>query len=143
MANTYSKIYIHVIFAVKHRESLLSKDWREQVYKYIAVTINSRGQKCFIINGTETHIHILLGMKPNICLNDLIRDIKNTSTNFINQRILKRKVFNWQESFSSFSCSQSLLDKVYKYIENQEEHHRVKTFKEECIAFYKKYNIDY
>ncbi len=89
------------------------------------------------------HTHILLSIKPNILLSDLVRDIKSNSSKWINEKKLIKGKFKWQEGFGAFSCSQSQLDNVIAYIDNQKKHHAKKTFKEEYTALLKKFNVDY
>jgi REP element-mobilizing transposase RayT len=116
MANTYTQIYIHVIFAVKSRGNLVNKRWKEELFKYITGIVRTKGQKLIAINGMPDHIHIFLGMKPDMSLSDIVRDIKANSTNFINKKKFTWTKFSWQEGFGAFSCSQSHLDRVVSYI---------------------------
>jgi len=143
MANTYSQIYIQTIFAVKGRQSLINKSWKEELYKYITGIVKNNEQKMIAINGVENHIHIFLGLKPNINLSDLIRDVKANSSKFIIDRNLVKGKFNWQDGFGAFSYSHSHIDRVYKYIMHQEEHHKIKTFREEYIELLKKFEIKF
>lgn len=143
MAGTYSKIYLQVIFSVKGRDNLLQKPWRERVFKYISSTVDAKEQKCLIVNGTVDHVHVFVSMNPSMRISDLVRDIKNNSSNFINgQRFVTGK-FSWQAGYGVFSYSQSQIDQVYRYIANQEMHHRKKSFREEYLAFLSLYEIDY
>ena len=141
--SAYSKIYIQVIFAVKGRASLIQSDWEEKLYKYITGIIRNKNQKMLAINGIPDHIHFLIGMKPSCCLSDLVREIKKSSNDFINEENFCRTKFYWQEGFGAFSCGHSDLDRVIKYIMNQKEHHRKRTFKEEYLQFLKKYEIEF
>uniref|UniRef100_Q3ASF0 Probable transposase n=1 Tax=Chlorobium chlorochromatii (strain CaD3) TaxID=340177 RepID=Q3ASF0_CHLCH len=143
MAGTYSQIYIQYVFAVKGRENLLQKPWRDDVFKYIAGIIKGKNQKPIIVNGIEDHIHVFVGLKPSMSIADLVRDIKNNSSNFINeQKFLPRK-FAWQEGYGVFSYAHSQIEYVYQYISKQEEHHKTKTFKNEYLEFLQKYEISY
>lgn len=143
MAGTFTQIYIHAIFAVKGRANLLQKPWRDDVFKYMSGIIKNKNQKSIIVNGISDHVHLFIGLKPNMPISDLIRDIKNNTTNFINdQKWLKGK-FSWQEGYGAFSYSHSQIKNVYDYILNQEEHHRKKSFREEYFEFLKKYEIKY
>jgi putative transposase len=143
MAGTYSQIYIQCVFAVKGRQQLLQKPWRDEVFKYIAGIIKGKNQKPIIVNGVEDHVHVFVGIKPTTNISDLVRDIKNNSSNFINdQKFLKCK-FSWQKGYGAFSYAHSQIDRVYQYIANQEEHHRKKTFHKEYIDFLQKYEIEY
>ena len=112
MANTFSQIYIHIVFAVKYRENLIAKKWSEELYKYICGIVNNNHQKIYAINGMADHIHILLSIKPNTLLSDLVRDIKASSSKWINIKKFADGKFQWQEGFGSFSVSQSQIDKV-------------------------------
>lgn len=130
MPGTFSQIYIQVVFAVKGRENLICKEWREELHKYIAGIIKAKEQKPIIINGAADHIHAFIGLKPSMAISDIVRDIKNNSSNFINDKKLVRGKFSWQEGYGAFSYSQSQIEQVYNYILNQEEHHKKQTFRE-------------
>jgi len=143
MANTYSQIYIQVVFAVRNRNALIHSSWEERLYQYISGIIKGKEQKLIAINGVTDHIHILIGLEPNCCLSDLVREVKKASTVFINDNKLSKYKFNWQAGFGAFSYSKSHLDAVYKYVMNQKAHHKKKTFKEEYFDFLKKYEIPY
>ncbi len=141
--STYSQIYIHVVFAVKGRQSLIQPDWEEQLYRYITGIIKNKGQKMIAINGMPDHIHFLIGMRPNCCLSDLVREVKKSSNSFIKENGLSNFHFNWQEGFGAFSYNHSQLGAVANYIHNQKEHHKKRTFKEEYIRFLKKFAVEY
>lgn len=143
MANTYSQLYIQIVFAVKGRQNLISKNNKDEIYKYITGIITNHKQKLIAINGMPDHIHILVGIKPDISVSDLVRDIKSNSSKFINEQKWINGKFEWQTGFGAFSYGHSQLANVIKYIENQEEHHKTKTFGEEYIAFLKLFNIDF
>jgi len=143
MANTFSQIYIQIVFAVKGRESLINQNWEEELYKYVSGIITNKGQKLLAINGMQDHIHILIGMKPSCCLSDLVREIKKSSNDFINEKKFCQSKFQWQEGYGVFSYSHSSLDNVIGYIQNQKEHHTKKTFKDEYIDFLTKFEIDF
>lgn len=143
MANTYSQLYIHIIFAVKGRQSLISEKWKEELYKYITGIITNKGQKLIAINGMPDHIHILIGLKPDKAISDLVRDIKSNSSKFINDGKWVNGRFEWQTGFGAFSYSHSQLTNVINYIQRQEDHHKTKTFKEEYIEFLKSFNIEF
>jgi REP element-mobilizing transposase RayT len=143
MANTYSQIVIQVVFAVKGRQCLISKNNREEVHKYITGIIQNREQKLLAIFCMPDHVHILIGIKPSILISDLVRDIKANSSKFINDKNWIRGKFSWQEGFGAFSYSKRDVDAVINYILNQEEHHNVKTFKEEYIELLNTFEIEY
>ncbi len=143
MAGTYSQIYIQVVFAVKGREALLQNPWRNEVFKYMCGIIKGKSQKPIIVNGVTNHVHLFVGLKPSIALSDLVRDVKNNTTNFINEQQFVRGNFSWQAGFGAFSYAHSQIEKVFQYIANQEEHHRKKTFKEEYLELLRKFEIEY
>ncbi len=143
MANTYSQILIHVVFTVKGRGNLIDKRWRSDLHKYISGIITSKGQKSIIVNGVGDHIHCFIGLKPSMSLSELIRDVKNNSSKFINENQLVKGKFQWQEGFGAFSYATSQVKNVYNYILNQEEHHKKSTFKEEYIDLLETYEVEY
>ena len=143
MAGTFTQIYIQTIFAVRNRACLITKDFKIELYKYISGIVSNKNQKLIAINGVSDHVHILIGMKPNANLSDLMRDIKANSSRFINEKKFVKGKFSWQEGFGAFSYSHSHLDRVVAYIQNQENHHRKKTFKEEYLELLEKFQIKY
>lgn len=143
MPGTFSQIYIQVVFAVKGRENLIGKSWKDSLYKYIAGIIKGKNQKPIIVNGMPDHIHVFIGLRPSMAISDLVRDIKNNSSKFINDNRLVKGKFSWQEGYGAFSYSHSHIKNVYNYILNQEEHHKKKTFKEEYMDFLKKFEVEH
>ena len=143
MPRTFSQIYIQVVFAVQGRQNLIGKSWKDDLNKYISGIITNKGQKSIIVNGMPDHIHAFIGLKPSMAISDIVRDIKNNFSNFINKNRFVRGHFKWQEGFGSFSYSHSHIEQVYNYILNQEKHHLKKTFKEEYIEFLRKFQIEF
>lgn len=143
MPNTYSQMYIQVVFAVKGRQNLIARNNSEELQKYISGIVTNRAQKILAISCMPDHTHILVGLKPSIAISELVRDVKAGSSNFINKQGWIRGKFNWQEGFGAFSYSKSQISDVINYIQNQEEHHRKKSFKEEYIEFLDKFEVDY
>ena len=141
--SSYSQIYIQIVFAVKNREALITSSWEDKLYQYITGIVQNKGQKMLAINGMPDHIHLFIGMKPNCCLSDLVREIKKSSNKMINENKLSRFKFNWQEGFGAFSYGHSQIDTVVKYIMNQKKHHKKQSFKDEYIEFLKKFEITY
>ncbi len=141
--STFSQIYIQIVFAVKGRASMIQPEWEERLYKYITGIVQNKGQKMLAINGVSNHIHFLIGMKPACSLSDLVREIKKSSNEFINENKFTKYKFNWQEGFGAFSYSHSQLTNVINYIHDQKVHHRKTTFKEEYIDFLKNFQIEY
>lgn len=143
MPGTFSQLYIQVVFAVKGRENLISQSWKDDLHRYIAGIIKGKAQKSIIVNGMPDHIHAFLGLKPSMAVSDLVRDIKNNSSKWINENKLIKGKFSWQEGYGAFSYAHSQIDSVYNYILNQEEHHRTKTFREEYVDFLKRFEVEY
>lgn len=143
MADTYTQIYIQIVFAVKGRDNLISYKWKDELYKYITGVIINEGQKLLAINGMPDHVHILIGLKPTAALSNIVRDIKANSSRFINDKKWIAGKFEWQQGFGAFSYSHSQLTNVINYIQNQEEHHKTRTFRQEYIEFLNLYNIEF
>lgn len=141
MPNTYTQIYIQVVFAVEWRQSLIRPENKAELHKYITGIVSNKGQKMIAINSRPDHIHILLGMKPDLALSDLVREIKKSSTVFINDKRWVRGRFNWQEGFGGFSYSRSSLDAVIRYIQNQDQHHHKQSFKDEYLRLLRRFDI--
>ena len=143
MANTYTQIYIHIVYAVQGRQCLIPGSRKEELFKYTTGIVRNRGQKVIAINGMRDHMHVFIGMKPTIALSDLIRDIKAGSSGFINEQKWLRGKFNWQDGFGAFSHSQAEVDRVVRYIQTQEEHHKRKTFREEYTEMLKEFAVEF
>lgn len=143
MPGTFSQIYIQIVFAVKGRENLISNEWKDELHRYIAGIIKGKNQKPIIVNGMPDHIHAFIGLRPAMAIADIARDIKNNSSNFINDNKFVKGKFSWQEGYGVFSYSHSHIEKVYDYILNQETHHKKKTFKQEYVELLEKSEIEY
>ena len=143
MPGTFSQIYIQVVFAVKGRENLIGNNWKSELHKYIAGIIKGKQQKPIIVNGMPDHIHAFVGLKPGMNISYLARDMKNNSSNFVNDHKSIKGKFSWQEGYGAFSYCHSHIKSVYNYILNQERHHKKKTFKEEYLEFLNKFEVKY
>jgi len=143
MANTYHQIYLQVVFAVKYRQAVIKQEWKHQLYAVIGNIINETKCKTIIVNGMEDHVHCFLGLKPVVSISELMKTVKAKSSKYINDHALTPERFEWQEGYGVFSYSQSGVDAVYKYIQNQEEHHKKQNFKDEYENFLKKYQVSY
>ena len=143
MANTYTQIYLHIVFAVEYRQSLIPNQHKTELHKYITGIITNKKHKVIQINSMPDHIHILVGINPSVVISEFVRDIKAYSSRFINKKQWVIGKFNWQEGFAAFSYSYSQLDSVANYIKNQEDHHSQKSFREEYIEILERFNVDY
>ena len=143
MPNTYTQLYIQLIFAVKGRENLIKENFREEVEKYICGIVSSKDSKVLSIYSNPDHTHILIGINPSVSISDLARDIKANSSKWINAKKYSAKHFRWQEGFGAFSYSKSQIDRVAKYILNQKEHHKKRSFRKEYIEILDNLGIEY
>jgi putative transposase len=140
---SYTKIYIHLVFAVKNRENVLHKGIRKRIFEYLSGILANLGHKSIIVNGVTDHVHVFYGMNPAVSVSDTVHDLKRSSSLFINNNKFCIGKFSWQEGYGGFSYNRSQINIVYSYIENQESHHAKKTFREEYIDLLKEFEIDY
>ena len=143
MANTYSQIYIQIVFAVESRQSLIDPNHNDEPQKYITGIVTAQKQKLITINNMPDHAHILIGQRPDSSLSDLVGDIKSGSTNFINRQRWVKGRFNWQEGFGAFSYSRSQLDAVIRYVINQQKHNQRFSFRDEYVKLLDKFEVPY
>lgn len=143
MANTFTQIHIHFVFAVKYRLGIIQSEWKEELYKYITGIADNNSHKLLAINGMSDHIHILIGNRPSQSISDLMKDIKQSSSKWINENKFIKTHFAWQAGYGAFSYSKSQISTVIKYIQNQEAHHKTKTFIEEYLEILRNFEIEY
>ena len=143
MPNSYTQLYVQLVFAVKGRNSLIKESFRDELQMYITGIVNQVGHKPLAIYCMPDHLHFLIGLNPNLTISDLVNKIKTSSNKFIKDKKFVKTKFEWQRGYGAFTYSKSALDKVVKYILNQPEHHKKRTFKEEYILLLKKFEIEY
>ena len=143
MANTYSQIYIQIVFAVESRQNLIDPAHNDEVQKYITGIVTAQRQKLIAINNMPDHVHILIGQRPDSELSKLVGEIKTGASNFINRHRWINGRFNWQEGFGAFSYSRSQLSDVVRYIQNQQRHHQKRSFRDEYLSLLKKFKVSY
>lgn len=143
MANTYTKIHVHIVFTVQNRECLIGTSWCDDLYRYIIGICSNYKHKVLAINGMPDHVHILIGMRPNQSLSELMQNVKAYSTKWINENGYVRGRFSWQEGFGAFSICASEVKTVVEYIMNQYEHHQKKTFSNEYRELLNSFKVDY
>lgn len=143
MANTYTQCYVHLVFAVKNRDALINKEWKNELEMYITGIVQNHKHKMLAIGSMSDHIHILLGYNVNQLIPDLVEKIKTSSNSLIKGKRLSKYKFEWQKGYGAFTHSHSQLDSVIKYILSQEEHHQKKPFKEEYFEILKKNNVEF
>ena len=143
MANTYSQINIHCVFAVKGRDNIITKKFRDDLHKYMSGILRNDNAYPLAVGGWKDHVHVFFELYPNSKISDLMRMLKATSSKWINDNKWMKEKFQWQEGYGAFSYSRSQRNDVINYIMNQEEHHKRKTFKEEYLDLLKKFEIEF
>lgn len=142
MADSFHKIYLHIVFAVKFREAMIKPEWEDDLYKYTTGIIQNRGHKLLAINGMPDHIHIFIGFLPRDSVSDLVREVKKSTTQFIRDQNYLPRSFQWQNGYAVFSNSRSHVHRVCTYIQNQKTHHANKRFEDEYMHMLKEQRID-
>jgi putative transposase len=140
---TYTQILYQIVFGTRNHEMTLAKPGREELYKYMAGILKNKNCHLYQINGIENHAHIITHLHPSVALADLIKDMKLSCSSFIKERKLFPLFNGWQEGYSAFTYAIEAKDNLIRYVQNQEEHHRRKTFREELIDLYKEHNIEF
>lgn len=143
MANTYYQIYLQLVFAVKYRKAVIHDSWKQTLFGVIGHLINETGCKNLIVNGVEDHVHCLIALKPVVSVSELMKTVKAKSSKYINDHSLTPERFEWQEGYGVFSYSRSQVDRVFKYIQNQERHHQRHVFRSEYQKLLKEFDISY
>jgi len=143
MANTYTQIHIHAVVAVKFRASVVMPSWKERLHKYITGIVQNNTHKMLSINSMPDHLHLFFGFRPVQSLSDLMRMVKGESSEWINSKKFTPSLFRWQEGYGAFSYARSQVKTVAQYIENQEAHHRKKTFLNEYKDFLRRFEVEY
>ncbi len=143
MANTYTQLHIHFVFAVKYRAALIHEQWEERLHKNITGIVQNNGHKMLVINSVSDHLHMFIGLNPKQSISDIMRLVKGDSSELINNEKFTKGKFQWQSGYGAFSNSHSQIDAVVKYILNQKEHHRKRTFRDEYLSMLNDYKIDF
>jgi REP element-mobilizing transposase RayT len=143
MANTYTQLYIQCVFAVKGRKKVITKDFSDELYKYMSGILRQQNAYPLAVGGWKDHVHVFFELKPDFKLSDIIRVLKACSSKWINENKFVQGKFQWQEGYGGFSYAHSQRDRVIKYIMNQERHHTLKTFRKEYLEFLERFEIEY
>ncbi len=143
MANTYTQLYIHCVFAVKYRGALIQPQWNERLRLYITAIVQNNKHKVIAINNMPDHLHLFVGLNPNQSISEMMKLVKSDSSEWINKQRLTKCKFHWQEGYGAFSYAKSQIDTVTKYIHNQEEHHKKISFMDEYRVLLEKFDITY
>lgn len=140
---TFTQMYVHLVFAVRNRENLMSRDIRPRIFEYVSGIVTELKHKSIIVNGYTDHIHVLLSLNPSVSVSDTVHDIKRGSSLFINNNNLAKGRFSWQDGYGAFTYSRNQIQNVYNYIRDQEQHHIANTFRNEYIKYLEDYDIEY
>ncbi len=143
MANTYTRVYVHVIIRVKRNHPFIQREFENELYAYIGGIIKNQGHIPIRINGVHDHVHMLLALRPTHSLSDLMREVKSESSRMINEMAWVAGRFRWQTGFGAFSCDHHSVDRVVRYISNQKEHHRKSSYLDEYRSFLEAYQVEY
>lgn len=143
MAGTFTQIHIHYVFVVKYRRKIIDPSWEKRLFEYTSGIIRNKGHKPLIVNGTQDHIHILLGLKPSSSVSDMAEYLKSNSSKFINKEFKIKCGFCWQPGYAAFSYSISQIPKIYDYIHNQKIHHNKRSLNEEYKNMLQLFQINY
>jgi REP element-mobilizing transposase RayT len=143
MSQSLSKLFVHIIFHIKNNSVVIKNEDENELYAYIGAIMKDNGSIPILINGTKDHIHILCVLSKNISLAKFVEEVKRHSSRWIKSKGEYYRLFAWQNGYSGFSVSSSLIEKTRMYIQNQEEHHKKMPFKEELIAFLKEFKVNY
>ena len=142
MSHSFNKIWIHAIWATKERLPLLRQNSEQKVYSFIAEQLRELGCPVRIINGMPDHIHCLFLLNPQKSVADVIKQIKGSSSHYINENNIIPDKFSWQTGYAAYSVSESVVEKVLQYIKTQKEHHQKKTYQQEYQEFLKLYGLE-
>lgn len=141
MPSTHTSLHYHLVFATKNRDPLISREWREDLHSYLGGIVKGLDGHPEGIGGVADHVHLLISLKPTVCLSDFMRELKKSSSIWVRESKLAN--FQWQDGYAAFTVSASARESVQRYIANQEEHHRVKSFREELVEFLEKSGVVY
>jgi REP element-mobilizing transposase RayT len=143
MPNTYTQLHIQFVFAVKYRDALIQKTWKDELHKYITGIFQDNGHKMMQVNTMPDHIHIFIGMRPTQSIAALVQNVKAESSKWIKDKKFCNSPFAWQEGYGAFSYSRSHVPEVIRYIQNQEAHHQKETFLDEYRKMLNAFEIEY
>lgn len=139
---SFTRLTYHIVFATKYRKRTITEQIQERLYEYIGGTLRGKKGHLIEIGGVEDHVHLLAGLSPSLAVSDVIRDVKASSSLWMKE---ERRIagFEWQKGYGAFTVSYDRIDAIRKYIQNQKEHHRTKTFQEEYIDFLQRHGIEF
>ena len=142
MSSTYLSLYYHLVFSTADREPSIGSEWRLRLHEYLGGTVNRLGGQSLGVGGTNDHVHLLVELKATHCLADFMRELKKASSAWVHEDMAE-KGFAWQEGYAAFTVSASAADEVRRYIENQEEHHRARSFREELVIMLQRSGVKF
>lgn len=143
MAQSLAKIYVHAVFSTLHRQPVLADTWREELFQVLGGVANNLGCQSLIVGGVADHVHILFALGRTITVSDAVGRIKSNSSAWVNQNKKLPMRFNWQAGYGAFSISQSNIEAVRTYIQQQPEHHGTQSFQDEFREWLRRYQIEW
>ena len=143
MANTFTSLHYHIIFSTKNRQRWITSEFDQRIWQYLGGIARDNDMHARQIGGVEDHVHIVVGISPTIAVSKAVQLLKGTSSKWIHETFLSLGDFQWQDGYGAFTVSKSGLIDVVKYVTDQREHHRTRTFQEEYLAFLKKHGIGF
>jgi len=143
MSHTFTQLLYHVVFGTRNREALIGPGLRDDLYPYMAGIVRNERGSLLAIGGMPDHLHLLVRLKPAVSLSDLLCSVKANSSRWVHERPDPPQGFAWQEGYGAFTVSESSAGSVCRYIQNQEEHHRGRSFEEEWVALLKRHGIEF
>ncbi len=141
--STYTQILYQIVFGTKYHQKTLAADKRDELFGYIAGILKNKKCHLYRINGVEDHLHIVTHLHPSVALADLVKDIKLASSELIKNDKLFPNFGGWQDGYGAFTYSIEAKDRLIEYVKNQQEHHRVKSYREEVIELLKEHGVEY
>lgn len=143
MSNTFTNLLYHLVFSTKSRKNLIQPGFRDELYCYLAGIIRGEKGKAITIGGTQNHVHILAKFSQGVMLSNMLQHIKGNSSKWLNDKAFVSYHFQWQAGYGAFTVSESMVETVSKYIENQETHHKQMTFEAEFVTLLAKHHIEF
>jgi putative transposase len=143
MSSTLTNLLYHIVFSTKERQKMILPDIRTDLYSYVGGVIRGEKGRLLKMGGTEDHVHILASFHPAVSVSDMLRRMKGNTSKWLNENKRLPVRFSWQRGYGAFSVSESMVDVVSKYIENQQSHHKKMSFQEEFLTLLRKHNVQY
>jgi len=143
MANTYTSLHFHIVFSTKNREPWINTEIEQRAWEYLGGIARTNHLKALQIGGIEDHVHLVVGIRPNMSVSEAVQLLKGSSSKWIHETFPSLAGFAWQDGYGAFTVSKSQLPEVIHYVANQRHHHRVRAFQDEYRALLERHQIEY